>query len=87
MAEVLHVLGTAQANHRAALAGPLTNAAVSAVRATNGEVLASGIITSNSPDLPAAGTFALPLLGVADDEWVLVSISGGGHRRRRDGVA
>ena len=88
MAEVLHVLGTAQANHRAALAGPLTNAAVSAVRATNGEVLASGIITGNSPDLPAAGTFALPLPGVADDEWVLVSISGGADLdANSDGVA
>ena len=77
MAEVLHVLGSRPVSHRAALAGPLAGAAVTAVRATTGEVLASGFVTGNSSSLPSAGTFTLPLAGVADDEWVLVSISGG----------
>jgi len=57
--------------------GVLTGADVAAVRTTNpGEVIES-TTTSKASDVTTGGTFSLRLNDIDDEEWVLVSVSGG----------
>lgn len=57
--------------------GLLTGADVTVVRTTNETEILESTTTSNSADIADAGTFSLRLNGVDDDEWIMVSVSGG----------
>jgi cyclophilin family peptidyl-prolyl cis-trans isomerase len=64
------------ANNRALL-GPLIGAEVNASRADNPSELIQTLTTLDTNELEFGGTFSLTLTDVADDEWVLVSVTGG----------
>ena len=57
--------------------GLLTGADVTAVRTTNTTEILESTTTSSAADISTGGTFALRLNDVSDDEWIMVSVSGG----------
>ena len=62
-----------------AVLGPLSGTDIRAYQLTDLAIAIEGPITANSSvtDLASAGSFALALTGIADDEWILVTASNG----------
>lgn len=78
MAEVLYALRPVPLGWQASIVGPLSGAVVTVNHAVTGELLEFGRDTSGTSNLQVAGCFALNLPpGVADNEWVVVSVTGG----------
>ncbi len=68
-----------QTNLNQAVLGPLAGAEIQAYRLTNLSTPVEGPKTANESrtDLSKAGTFTLNLSGIPDDEWILVTATGG----------
>ena len=65
-------------SHQAAIVGPLSNTEIAAYQITALSQPAEGPINAaQSNDLQTAGSFDLALSGVADDDWIVVSATGG----------
>jgi hypothetical protein len=65
-------------SHQAAIVGPLSNTEIAAHQITALSQPVEGPINAvQSNDLETAGSFSLALSGVADDDWIVVSATGG----------
>ena len=65
------------ADNNRALLGPLVGANVAVTRVGNSAEVLETTTTNAAEDLATGGSFSLPLSGLADDDWVLVSVTGG----------
>lgn len=65
------------ADNNRALLGPLVGANVVVTRVGNSSETLATATTNSAGDLATGGSFALPLDGLAADEWVLVTVTGG----------
>ena len=65
------------ADNNRALLGPLVGANVVVTRVGNSSETLDTATTNPAEDLASGGTFTLPLDGIPEDEWVLVTVSGG----------
>ncbi len=63
--------------HQAAVVGPLSGAEITAHKITALGQSIEGMIALQSDDLQAAGAFGLVLSGAGEDDWVVVSATGG----------
>ena len=65
------------ADNNRVLLGPLVGANVVVTRVGNSSETLATTTTSAAEDLATGGSFSLPLDGLADNEWVLVTVTGG----------
>lgn len=65
------------ADNNRVLLGPLVGANVVVTRVGNSSETLATATTNPAEDLATGGSFALPLDGLAADEWVLVTVTGG----------